>query len=97
MLNFQYNLLFYYIFSFNVIFILKRDSIMLLSDERINQIIKEEITKTEVESIVSNRISSGYDSRDFKKAVKDIAAEVIEDLFKTLWNRSNSWKGGITR
>lgn len=69
----------------------------MVSDKRISQIINEEISKTEVESIVSNRLSSAYDSRDFKKAVKEISAEVIEDLFKTLWNRSNSWKGGITR
>ena len=69
----------------------------MISDKRISQIINEEISKTEVESIVSNRISSAYDSRDFKKAVKEISAEVIEDLFKTLLNRSNSWKGGITR
>ena len=69
----------------------------MVSDNRISQIINEEISKTEVESIVSNRLSSAYDSRDFKKAVREISAEVIEDLFKTLWNRSSSWKGGITR
>jgi hypothetical protein len=69
----------------------------MVSDKRISQIINEEISKTEVESIVSNRLSSAYDSRDFKKAVKEITADVIEDLFKTLWNRSSSWKGGITR
>lgn len=69
----------------------------MVSDERIRQIINEEISKTDVEAIVSRNISSSYDSRDFKKAVKEVTAEVIEDLFKTLWNRSNSWKGGITR
>lgn len=69
----------------------------MISESRISQIINEEINKTEVESIVSNRISSAYNSRDFKKAVKEITAEVIEDLFKTLWNRSSMWKGGITR
>ena len=69
----------------------------MISDSRIREIINEEINKTEVESIVSNRISSVYDSRDFKKAVKEITAEVIEDLFRTLWNRSSAWKGGITR
>ena len=69
----------------------------MISEDRIRQIINEEINKTEVESIVSNRISSAYNSRDFKKAVKEITAEVIEDLFKTLWNRSSAWKGGITR
>ena len=69
----------------------------MISENRIKEIINEEISKTEVESIVSNRISSSYNSRDFKKAVKDITADVIEDLFRTLWNRSSTWKGGVTR
>lgn len=69
----------------------------MVSDKRIRDIISEEINKTEVESIVSNRLSSSYNSREFKKAVKEISAEVIEDLFRTLWNRSSTWKGGVTR
>ena len=69
----------------------------MISDKRIREIINEEITKTEVESITSNRISSAYKSNDFKKAVKEITAEVIEDLFRTIWNRSSTWKGGVTR
>lgn len=69
----------------------------MISDTRIRDIINEEISKAEVESIVSNRLSSAYDSKDFKKAVKEISAEVIEDLFRTLWNRSSTWKGGVTR
>lgn len=69
----------------------------MISENRIREIINEEINKTEVESIVSNRISSAYNSRDFKKAVKEVTAEVIENLFRTLWNRSSTWKGGITR
>ena len=69
----------------------------MISDKRIDKIISEEINRTDVESIVSRRISSSYDSRDFKKAVKDITADVIEDLFRTLWNRSSAWRGGVTR
>lgn len=59
--------------------------------------INEELTKSEVESIVSNRLSSAYDTREFKKAVKEITAQVIEDLYRTLWNRSSTWKGGVTK
>ena len=69
----------------------------MISENRIREIINEEISKTEVESIVSNRLSSAYNSRDFKRAVKEVTAEVIEDLFRTLWNRSSTWKGGVTR
>ena len=70
---------------------------VMVSDNRISEIINEEISKTEVNSIVSNRLSSSYNTREFKRAVKDITAEVIEDLFRTLWNRSSTWKGGVTR
>lgn len=69
----------------------------MISQERINQIISEEINKNDVESIVSRRLSSSYESREFKKAVKEITADVIEDLFRTLWNRSSTWRGGVTR
>jgi hypothetical protein len=69
----------------------------MVSDDRIRQIINEEISKTDVESIVSRKLSSSYDSRDFKKAVKEVTADVIEDLFRTLWNRSSTWRGGVTR
>ena len=54
-----------------------------------NHKINEELTKSDVRS--------EYKSADFKKAVKEISAEVIEDLFRTLWNRSSTWKGGVTR
>ena len=58
-----------------------------------NHKINEELTKSDVRSIMS----SEYKSADFKKAVKEISAAVIEDLFRTLWNRSSTWKGGVTR
>ena len=58
-----------------------------------NHKINEELTKSDVRSIMS----SEYKSADFKKAVKEISAEVIEDLFRTLWNLSSTWKGGVTR
>ena len=63
------------------------------SAKKKNHKINEELTKSDVSSIMS----SEYKSADFKKAVKEISAEVIEDLFRTLWNRSSTWKGGVTR
>ena len=69
----------------------------MISEKRLNQIITEEINKTDVENIVSRKIDSMYDSRDFKKTVKEIVADVLEELYRTLWNRSSMWKGGVTR
>ena len=68
-----------------------------MCNDRINQILREEISKLDVENTVSSKLSSSYNSREFKKAVKDVVADAIEDLYRTLWNRSSTWKGGITR
>ena len=68
-----------------------------ISENRIDQIITEELSKSEVNSIVASKISSSYDTREFEKKVKEIVADAIEDLYKTLFNRSSSWKGGVVR
>lgn len=68
-----------------------------MNEQRIRQIINEELTKAEVESMISRKIDSSYNSREFEKVIKDITAKVIENLFKTLWNRSSSWKGGAVQ
>ena len=69
----------------------------MVSDNRIREIIFEELSKADVESVVSNKISNSYDSREFKKAVKKLSAEVIEDLYRTLWNRSSMWRGSVVK
>lgn len=69
----------------------------MVSENRIDKIISEEINKADVENIVSRKINSEYSSRDFDKAVRKVVTDTIEDLFKTLWNRSSSWKGGLRR
>lgn len=63
----------------------------------LKKIITEELNKAEVNSMISQQIDSAYNSRDFEKAVKQVTAKVIENLFKTLWNRSNLWRGGVTQ
>jgi hypothetical protein len=47
--------------------------------------------------MISRKLGSSYDSKEFKKAVKQVSAEVIEDLYRTLWNRSSMWRGGVVK
>ena len=68
-----------------------------MGQDKLNRIIKEEITKAEVNSIVSNKIDSELRSNDFKKKVKEITAAVISDVFKVLWQRNNVWKGNVVK
>lgn len=82
---------------FSDIYIENNVHMRTISENRIDQIITEELSKSEVNSIVANKISSSYDTKEFERKVKEIVADAIEDLYKTLFNRSSSWKGGVVR
>ncbi len=69
----------------------------MLKKNRMHQIINEEITKAEVSKIVSDKLSSELGSKDFDSKIRDIVADVIENLYRTLWNRSSTWKGQLKR
>ena len=69
----------------------------MVGKKRINQIIKEELTKSEVNSMIKSKFDSEFSSRDFEKRVKEITAGAISELFKALWQRDNFWKTSVTR
>ena len=69
----------------------------MLNESRIHQIINEEVTKAEVTKIVSDKIASELGSRNFDSKVREICADVIETLYRTLWNRSSVWKGTVKK
>ena len=56
-------------------------------------LITEELTRSEVSSMIASKIDTTVGSTDFKRKVKELAAEVVSNLFKTLWQRDSVWKG----
>ena len=56
------------------------------------QILTEDLTKSEVNSLISRKLESNLDSREFKKKVKEITAGIVTNLFKTLWQQNNIWR-----
>lgn len=67
------------------------------NNERIYSIINEELTKSDVNSMISSRLDSEMSSREFKKKVKELSAEVINDVFRILWQRNNFWKSASVK
>lgn len=76
---------------------LYKTNITMISDKKLHKIIQEELSKTEVNSMIDKKINGSLDSNDFKKAVKKISAAVISELFKTLWQRNSTWVSTISR
>ena len=56
-------------------------------NERLINLITEELTKSDVKSMISNSIDSKISSREFEKKVKELAADVLNELFRILWQR----------
>ena len=54
---------------------------MVLNRQQITEIITEEIVKSDLVKFIKN-------DRDFEKRVKEIAADVVTELFRVLWQHN---------
>lgn len=57
--------------------------------------INEDVNKTEVKNIVRDKLDDFLKEREFKKMVRSIAADVIEDFFQQMWLKKGFWKSGL--
>lgn len=69
----------------------------MINERKLNQIIKEELSKSDVNSLIKSKLDSEFSSRDFEKRVKEITAGALSELFKALWQRDNFWKSSVSR
>ena len=62
-----------------------------------SQLLEEAgLSKTDVENIVKSTIKSDRQlNKDIEKKVKDIVANCVNTLFKTLWQRRNLYENEI--
>ena len=67
------------------------------NEKTLQRIIKEELTKSDVNSMISSKINSALSSREFKQKVKELSSDVINELFKLLWQRNDIWKSSVSR
>lgn len=70
---------------------------MDINESKLQQIISEELSKSDVNSMISSKISSTLTSREFKQAVRTLSADVVNELFKLLWQRNNFWKTAVSK
>ena len=64
----------------------------MLTEEKIRSILHEELTKSEVNKIVDDKIDRHIKSKELKDKVSDIVADVIDEFFRNLWTKNAFWK-----
>lgn len=52
----------------------------------------EELSKSDINSMIASKIDDKLSSHEFKKIVKNLAADVVSEMFKILWQRNSFWK-----
>jgi hypothetical protein len=67
-----------------------------MEKERVKQIIKEELTKTEVNDLIKQGNEKLLKSPAFEKMVRKVSAKVTEDLYRIFWQRKSFWSDEIS-
>jgi hypothetical protein len=45
--------------------------------------------------MIDSKLDSFIKEREFKKKVRSIAVDVLEDLFKEMWRKNGFWKNSL--
>lgn len=64
----------------------------------IKKIIKEDLSrkdKSEIRAMINSAIDDKIKSTDMKDTIREEVINTVERLFKTLWDRRTSWRGGL--
>jgi len=67
----------------------------MIDEEKIRDLVYEELTKTEVNSLINNKVDSILQSNEFKRKVKAITADVLEDLYRTMYQKKSFWQSSV--
>lgn len=67
----------------------------MIDEEKIRILVKEELTKAEVNSLINNKVDSILQSNEFKRKVKAITADVLEDLYRTMHQKKAFWQSSV--
>jgi hypothetical protein len=58
---------------------------MILTEQKIVELVTENLEKTDLQKYIKN-------DKDFEKRVKQIAADVVTELFRVLWQHNAIFK-----
>ena len=61
----------------------------------IKNIIKEELTKQDVNSMINDKLSVYIKKYEMTKEVKKIVSDVMEEFFKMMYNKRGFWKNNL--
>lgn len=68
---------------------------MNINEDAIRDLVIEELTKTEVRSMIDSKLDDFLNKRELKKMVRGVVADVIDDFFREMWRKNGFWKTSL--
>mgnify|MGYP004567541689 CR=1 FL=1 len=63
----------------------------------LRQMVSEELNRSDIRSMINDRIHEFLREREFEDKIKDITSEVFEKFFKMMYTKRGFWKNDIKR
>lgn len=57
--------------------------------------INEEVTASEVRSIIDGKITDMLKEKEFERRVRELTVDAMEKFFKMMYNKRGFWKGEL--
>ena len=67
-----------------------------MTQNELRKIIKEELIKSDVSSMISDRLNSYLRKSELEKDVKKIVADVMEKFYRMMYNKRGFWKNEVS-
>ena len=67
-----------------------------MTQNELRKIIKVELTKSDVSSMISDRLNSYLRKSELEKDVKKIVADVMEKFYRMMYNKRGFWKNEVS-
>lgn len=68
---------------------------MNINEDAIRDLVIEELTKTEVRSMIDSKLDDFLNKRELKKMVRGVVTDVIDDFFREMWRKNGFWKTSL--
>lgn len=61
----------------------------------VRKIVMEELSKSDVRAMIDSKMDDYLKEKAFRKKVREIASDVLDDFFKEMWHKKGFWKNTI--
>lgn len=68
---------------------------MRISKIQLRKIIREELTRQEVNGMIDSKLDSYIKDRDVKREIRNIAVDILDDFFREMWRKNGFWKNPL--